>query len=276
MEKTLYVSDLDGTLLNRQSKISERSLAVLNSLIDRGLPFTYATARSLQSARVVTAGLRVNLPVVVYNGTFLMDPVSGAIKNACTFTDQERSDAMERFQSSGVTPLVYTVWKGRDRVLWYRGAEKDPRIKKYLDSRKGDPRLIPADAPEAAYRGEIFYYTCIGSHGALADLAQVFQQDARYTCLFQREIYTDDEYWLEVMPKHATKAEGIHRLKELCGYDRIVSFGDALNDIPMFRGSDEAYSVENAVPALKAAASGIIGSNEEDGVANWLLENCSM
>ena len=54
--KTLYVTDLDGTLLNTQDKISEYSLNIINDLVDKGLLFTYATARSLVSASVVTKG----------------------------------------------------------------------------------------------------------------------------------------------------------------------------------------------------------------------------
>ena len=54
---------------------------------------------------------------------------------------------------------------------------------------------------------------------------------------------------------------------------RVISFGDAINDLPMFEISDECYAVENAVDELKAAATGIIESNENDGVAKWLLEN---
>ncbi len=156
--------------------------------------------------------------------------------------------------------------------------KKIPASKNIWIPGKGIRGLSPQTPRRRPIAGESFTIPASGATGPWQILLRFFnrtrQRDARYTCLFQREIYTDDEYWLEVMPKHATKAEGIHRLKELCGYDRIVSFGDALNDIPMFRGSDEAYAVENAVPALKAAASGIIGSNEEDGVANWLLENC--
>ena len=54
---TLYVSDLDGTLLNTRDEISPRSLRIINSLIEKGMKFTYATARSLSSASVVTKGL---------------------------------------------------------------------------------------------------------------------------------------------------------------------------------------------------------------------------
>ena len=50
-------------------------------------------------------------------------------------------------------------------------------------------------------------------------------------------------------------------------------FGDGMNDLDLFEAADEAYAVENAVPELKAAATGIIGSNNDDGVAKWLSEN---
>ena len=54
MEKTLYVTDLDGTLLNTQDRISPLSIQIINDLVDKGMLFTYATARSLVSASIVT------------------------------------------------------------------------------------------------------------------------------------------------------------------------------------------------------------------------------
>ena len=68
-------------------------------------------------------------------------------------------------------------------------------------------------------------------------------------------------------------ANAARRLKELLGCERVVAFGDAINDLPMFEISDACYAVENAVEELKAAADGVIGSNENDGVAKWLLEH---
>ena len=78
------------------------------------------------------------------------------------------------------------------------------------------------------------------------------------------------------MPAKATKAHAIKKLKEMWGCDRVVSFGDAVNDIPMFEISDESYAVENAVDELKAVATGIIESNVDDGVAKWLLKNAKV
>ena len=75
------------------------------------------------------------------------------------------------------------------------------------------------------------------------------------------------------MPAKASKARAIRKLKEMWDCDRVISFGDAVNDLPMFEVSDECYAVENAVEELKKAATGIIGSNEDDGVARWLIEH---
>ena len=61
-------------------------------------------------------------------------------------------------------------------------------------------------------------------------------------------------------------------LREAYGYDSIVGFGDNLNDIPLFEACDRTYGVANAREALKAMATGVIGSNEEDGVIKFLME----
>ena len=57
------------------------------------------------------------------------------------------------------------------------------------------------------------------------------------------------------------------------GCDRLIVFGDGKNDIDMFQLADESYAVANAAPELKAVATGVIGSNDEDAVAKWLLEH---
>lgn len=75
------------------------------------------------------------------------------------------------------------------------------------------------------------------------------------------------------MPKNATKANAIQYLKQIYKDEKIVCFGDAINDISMFKVADESYATQNAVLPLKEVASGIIGSNHDDGVALWLQQN---
>ena len=61
IEKTLYVSDLDGTLLTPEQRLSPFTVRVLEYLLGQGVAFTYATARSGYSAAAVTQGLELSL-----------------------------------------------------------------------------------------------------------------------------------------------------------------------------------------------------------------------
>lgn len=268
MSKTLYVTDLDGTLLNKQERIHPESIRIINHLIEQGMALTYATARSLSSASIVTQGLSANIPVIVYNGAFILNPATGEILSKESFRPEEMRRVTDVLNQIGISPLVYSFVEGAEKVSWIVSRENEG-IRRYLDSRKGDRRLRPVTSEEELYQGDMFYFTCIGEQQDMKPVYDIFSKDARFRCTLQQELYRP-EYWCEIMPAKATKAEAIRKLKEIWGCGRVVSFGDAINDIPMFEISDECYAVENAVEELKAIADGVIESNEENGVAKWL------
>lgn len=269
--KTLYVTDLDGTLLSSQKKISEYSIQVINELVKNGMLFTYATARSLSSASTVTKGLQLKTPIVAYNGAHIFHPQTGERIASEEFTSEEVQQAKVILEKYNINPMVYSFVNDKETVSWVKGTETDG-IQRYLDSRKNDKRMRGLETSEQLYEGEVFYFTCIGEKQQFEDAYEELSKDEHYTCTLQPEPHRRDEYWLEIMPRKATKANAILKLKEILGCDRVVSFGDAVNDIPMFQISDECYAMENAVDELKKIATAIIGSNEKDGVAIWLKE----
>ena len=268
MNRILYVTDLDGTLLNTHDRINPKSLAIINDLVKRGMLFTYATARSLVSASVVTQGLSMDIPIIAYNGAFILHPSTGEILSKESFTIEDMKQVIDVLDSFNIYPLVYSYVAGEEKVSWIVTKENEG-IRRYLSLRKGDKRLRPVSNKEELYQGDMFYFTCIGEKEELQPVHDIFSKNARFRCTIQQELYRP-EYWCEIMPDKATKAEAIHKLKRLWNCDRVVSFGDAVNDIPMFEISDECYAVENAVEELKALATGIIDSNDNDGVAKWL------
>ena len=274
MEKTLYVTDLDGTLLNRRDRINPYSIEVINTLVEKGMLFTYATARSLVSASKVTEGLTTKVPVIAYNGAFIFRPSDGEILSREDFTPDERALVRETLDRFGISPLVYSFISGVEKVSWIPRNENDG-IRYYLSQRPGDPRFRPVETRDALFEGDMFYFTCIGEQEELRPVYEFFSADSRYRCTMQQELYRR-EYWCEIMPARASKANAVRKLKEMWGCSRVISFGDAVNDLPMFRVSDECYAVANAADELKAAATGIIGSNEDDGVARWLAEHAAL
>ena len=268
--KELFVTDLDGTLLNRQDRVSPFSVRVINELVDKGVLFTYATARSLVSASKVTEGLSTKIPVIAYNGAFIMQPSTGEILSGEGFTDDERSKVSEILKQHRISPLVYSFIRGVERVSWIPQHENDG-IRRYLNNRKGDRRFRAVHDPDSLYQGDIFYYTCIGEKDELLPVYELFSGDSRFRCTIQQELYRP-EYWCEIMPAAASKANAILKLKEMWGCSRVVSFGDAVNDIPMFEISDECYAVENAAFA-KAFKSHSAAKSVHHSFIGGLLEH---
>ncbi len=268
---TLFVSDLDGTLLTKEERVSDYSLEHLNALIARGMNFTYATARSVGSAVRALQGLNVVMPAVYYNGGLVYDHASGKTLRYSCFEDTLKSYVLSLLASFGIMPFVYSAVPSRENVAWRVGQESFG-MKRYLARRHGDPRLRAASSNEELLEGYVFYFKCIGPKEQIEKAWNILKYDQRIICIFHQEMYQND-FWMEISPHDATKANAVAFLKSYLGCNKLVCFGDTSNDSDMFDVCDEKYAVRNADDWLKEKATGVIGYCEEDGVAKWLDEN---
>lgn len=268
MKKCLYVSDLDGTLLRSDETISYYTCDVINRLTESGILFSYATARSYVTAKKVTKGLDTKIPLIVYNGAFVIDNVSEEILISNFFEDDIK-EVLEELFANEIYPIVYSYI---DKVEFFSFIPDkcSQGMRDFLNTRKGDRRFREAESREQLIQGNLFYITCIDSKEKLEPFFEKYKE--RYHVVFQQDIYTKEQ-WLEIMPKEASKANAILQLKKLLGCEKVISFGDAANDMDMFHISDEAYAVANAFDELKQGATGVIESNNNDGVAKWLIDN---
>ena len=264
----LYVSDLDGTLLRSNETTSEFTSTVINSLVCKGMIFSYATARSLITAKKATQGIDTPLPLIVYNGAFVIDNLTEEILIA-NFFDASVHDVLEDLFDNGVYPIVYAYINGKEKFSFVPQLCTDG-MKIFLNSRKGDVRTNIVDSPSNLKEGNIFYITCIDTPKKLKPLYERYKD--KYHCVYQTDIYTNEQ-WLEIMPLEASKSNAIRQLKSMLNAEKLIVFGDGKNDIDMFQLADEGYAVENAHEDLKKYATDIILSNDEDGVAKWLLAN---
>lgn len=268
--KTLYVSDLDGTLLGSNERTSDFTNRTINELVKQGMLFSYATARSYVTAHKVTQGLHAKIPVISYNGAFVRDYVSGEILLSSYFEDGAEA-LLRELMKADVYPIVYATFNFYEKFS-YMPQRATEGMLRFLDTRKGDERERAVSTEEELLDGDIFYFTCIDEYKKLKTLYERYRE--RYHCVLSQEMYTK-AWFLEIMPLATSKARAVMRLKEYLGCDRVVAFGDSYNDMDMFQIADEAYAVENAVEELKAVATGIIASNDDDGVAHFLRERLS-
>lgn len=267
-EKTLYVSDLDGTLMHKDLKISDFSVKTINALVEKGVAFTYATARSISSAGTITKDLKLNLPVITRNGAVLADNNTGKIIEKALFSEKEVEMLKDMLPELPKTGFV-SCYFGDDMKKVFAGSLHTAELQGYLDYYRDDPSVVTVSDLSEMFMGNPGYVTIIGNKVETEPLYLRTREYNGWECLFQKDVYRD-EYWLEIAPRNSTKAKSILKLKEEYGFDKLVVFGDSANDITMFKIADEAYAVSNAVDELKALATGIIGSNEEDAVAVYL------
>lgn len=264
----LYVSDLDGTLLRSNEITSEYTNLVINSLVEQGMMFSYATARSLITAKKVTKGINARIPLIVYNGAFIIDNVTEKILLANYFDDSVQAVLDDLFHNE-VYPIVYAYVEGKEKFSFVREL-CTAGMNAFLESRKGDIRTNEVDTLSELRKGDIFYLTCIDEPDKLEPLYEKHKE--RYHCVYQADIYSGEQ-WLEIMPLAASKSNAIRQLRSMLGSDKLIVFGDGKNDIDMFQMADESYAVANAHEELKKYATAVILSNDEDGVAKWLEAN---
>lgn len=269
--KTLYLTDLDGTFLNKDTVISKRSSDIINTFVNNGGMFSYATARSFNSASIVTKGLKISVPVIIYNGGFIYDTTQNKFLYKTLFDKNEISKLFSLAKASKLTPLVYTLINGEEKILWNNNSFLSDGFKYYLSTRTNDRRLTPVNSLSNSFCGDIFYVTFIENYDDLYPLYSNIRNDDNFNTVFQKEIYRE-EYWCEIMPKTASKAIASQKLKALLGCDELIVFGDSLNDIPMFKVADKSFAVKNANDKLKQIATEIIGYNYDDSVALKILE----
>ena len=267
-KNTLYVTDLDGTLLRSDATLSPYTISTINRLTEQGLAFTYATARSIESARPIAGELNLRLPAITRNGAVLADNATGKHLEKALFTEEEVALLKKLLPELPRCGFV-SCFLGEDMFKAYVPGNLVPGMVQYADYYRDDPKMKPVKTLEEMFFGQPGYVTLIDDREKAAKIYEKVRQYPGWECIFQKDTYWD-EYWVEVCPRNCTKAKAILKMKEQYGFRKVVAFGDSVNDMPMFRAADEAYAVSNALEALKEIATGVIGGNNEDAVARFL------
>ena len=267
-KNTLYVTDLDGTLLRSDATLSPYTISTINRLTEQGLAFTYATARSIESARPIAGELNLRLPAITRNGAVLADNATGKHLEKALFTEEEVALLKEMLPELPRCGFV-SCFLGEEMFKAYVPGNLVPGMVQYADFYRDDPKMKPVKTLEEMFFGQPGYVTLIDDREKAALIYEKVRQYSGWECIFQKDTYWD-EYWVEVCPRNCTKAKAILKMKEQYGFRKVVAFGDSVNDMPMFRAADEAYAVSNALEALKEIATGVIGGNNEDAVARFL------
>jgi Cof subfamily protein (haloacid dehalogenase superfamily) len=275
--KSLYISDLDGTLLGADGNLSAFSVEVLRSLLSNDVIFTVASARSVSSIQNVLAGLEFNLPVIEFNGAMVSDFDTGEHLFINSIDSSVAEDILSLVEDTGNSAFVSAFTGSEDRL--YYSSVTGEGMKWYLNNPRfnRDRRLKQLSDIRESLDNQVICVNVTGRienvEGLEAELRKQFSDSLVIHCL--QDHYSPGFYWLTAHSIKASKAAAIKFLQDFTGTNdrELVVFGDNSNDIGMFKLADRAVAVSNAVPELKVFADEIIGSSNTDSVALYLKED---
>lgn len=274
--KRLFVSDLDGTLLNRQAQVSDETARIINREITGGLAFSVATARTPEVAFKLLAKLNLNLPVILMNGAVVYDMASGTYVKKSVLNETVVMVLLGLIKTKGLNCFLSALDNNRF-VAYYDSVEstslnyfRNEMIMKY------DQKFTEVEDLSLITGKEILSCMLREPKDKLEGLYRELSVVKGVKAEFYPDIYSDDYYMLEIYEETASKQEALRWLRTKGQYDSIVSFGDNLNDKALLEESDYFYAVSNAHPEIQNMADSVIPSNEEDGVARFIEQMCRM
>lgn len=271
--RILYVTDLDGTLLGGDQRLSATSLAIINDLVAQGMLFTVATGRSLPPTDFVLRGLDLRTPLICMNGALIVDPVTRTTLRRNGLDAAVAADLVADHLARGLHPIVFTIDANGEHHAYHLGIFNECE-ERYIGGRQalGDKRFRVVDGFTHAVDEQVMSLAAMDLHERLVPAYDALGGQAGIYRVLSVDDAAPAYSWLETLHADANKGAGVEFVKKHVGADRIVCFGDQANDIPMFEAADESYAVAGAHPTFRALATGVIGSHRDDAVARYLHE----
>ena len=267
--KTLYISDLDGTLLNQSAKLTERTKTSLNSMIENGLNFSVATARLLGPVSEMLLDVKMNIPIILMNGVLIYDIKERCYVKVNKLQPKIISAVIQTMKEFDITGFMYELSNGTLKT--YHDVSKRKKIDEYLENRiRRYKSILPKNGLSSISGDSTIYFTMIDTHEQLQPVYETLLRVPGINQTFYKNIYNPDSWFLEILSADSSKKNAVDSLREIYGFKQVVGFGDNHNDLPMFEACDIKVAVENAAAEVKDAADFICESNNNDGVVKWL------
>lgn len=272
--KTLYISDMDGTLLDNDGRVAPETSRLLNDLAERGIAFSVATARTPATVECILEGTATADHLVVMTGATIWNRQRGRFEGLRLLPEKDVRVIFDTFRRSSLSPFCYALGNDTHLDVYHSAPELNSAEQKFVELRR-NLRLktfhLGHACPEDLVNRLVLFFA-MGQRDAIVEVAEELHKHTDCFVSYYKDTYSPDTWLLEIFGPGVSKAEGIVRLKEQLGADEVVVFGDNLNDISMFKVADVAVAVGNALPEVKAAADIVIGPNTDNSVARFIAD----
>ncbi len=253
----LIAIDLDGTLLDSQHRLTERTKAAVWRAATHGLHVVIATGRPRFSGYTYAEQLGLKTPGVYLQGLTVYDG-EGNLLHEVTIQPETARRILQHAQDHDLAVMVYNHQR---KVTARHLAERTKLLAHY-----GEPTPDYVDdllsLPDSMTISKMVFVESLATSDAVRHALQAHIGDLASVFLSQPD-------FVEALPPNASKGAGVAWLINHLGVppEAVLALGDGENDIEMVQMAGLGVAMGNATPHLKAVADHITLSNDEDGVA---------
>lgn len=261
MNYKMIVLDLDGTLTNREKKITPRTKEALMEAQKRGIIVVLASGRPTQGIVHLAEELKLKQYggyILAFNGGMIIDCCTGQSVSSILLPQHMNRTIMGLAREHQVNILTYE----NDTILTLK--KEDPYVE--LEAKINGLKIRELENMEE-YVADLTVpkFLMVDDEGYLATVEPLVK------AALGRDfsVYRSEPFFLEILPKGIDKAQRLAVLLELLGISReeMIACGDGYNDLTMIQYAGLGVAMENAVLSVRKAADYITASNNEDGVA---------
>ena len=255
----LIAVDMDGTLLNHEGKLSERTILAARAAMEKGAKFVLSSGRMPAALKNFAKELQVNAPCVCFNGGAAVDVFEDKVYYQTPVPMELAKEIAETAESMGLYLHAfirggYIAPEYNERTAAY---EKLTTVKatvvngKVSENLTEEPmKMLVLDTPETVEK-----------------ILPVLQEKFKGRAAIMRS----QKHLIECVDKNTSKAFALEHLIHMLGIEKeeTLAFGDGQNDLEMLKWAHESYVMDNASDAVKHACDRfrIAPSNRDDGVA---------
>lgn len=255
----LLCTDLDGTLLTDDCRVSRENSSAIEYFKNEGGKFTFITGRVTHGAKLILEYVKPNLPIVCFNGAGIFDTEKNSLIWGVYLDDGAAKviEHVERFMQPGI-------------IICPDDDIRCGRNNKWVEQYFSDERIT--ELPTAPVEGERWKKALFVVESD--DIEKIRKIIAESEFKDRYEYMRSGAHYYEILPKNTNKGSGLKRLADIFGIDRskIIAVGDNENDISMFKTAKTGIAVANASETVRAAADMVTVCNNDHAIAKIISD----